>query len=189
VADHLLVVEPGRFRVIDGNYDTYLHLVRQGLMEGERTRRGRSADAFAVAAASPRRREPQTASAGNAGSRTANWPTSKPTSISGRTASRRCTPRWPTPRSCGTAPRIKQTTAELEQVKQELADAVRTLGRSRRRRLPHANHPPKSFRHCKSAANGPFIPQPEDVDHRFHSIARPSSVIQSNQIDHIPARD
>jgi len=29
VADHLLVVEPGRFRVIDGNYDTYLHFVRQ----------------------------------------------------------------------------------------------------------------------------------------------------------------
>ncbi|MCO6459109.1 MAG: ABC-F family ATP-binding cassette domain-containing protein [Pirellulaceae bacterium] len=33
VADHLLVVEPGRFRVIDGNYQTYLHLVRQGLAE------------------------------------------------------------------------------------------------------------------------------------------------------------
>ena len=31
VADHLLVVEPDRFRVIEGNYDTYLHLVRQGL--------------------------------------------------------------------------------------------------------------------------------------------------------------
>lgn len=31
VADHLLVVEPGRFRVVEGNYDTYLHLVRQGL--------------------------------------------------------------------------------------------------------------------------------------------------------------
>jgi ATP-binding cassette subfamily F protein 3 len=31
VADHLLVVEPRRFRVVDGNYDTYLHLVRQGL--------------------------------------------------------------------------------------------------------------------------------------------------------------
>ena len=31
VADHLLVVEPGRFRVIEGNYATYLHLVREGL--------------------------------------------------------------------------------------------------------------------------------------------------------------
>ncbi|HET6879442.1 MAG TPA: ABC-F family ATP-binding cassette domain-containing protein [Pirellulales bacterium] len=31
VANHLLVVEPGRFRVIDGNYETYLHFVRQGL--------------------------------------------------------------------------------------------------------------------------------------------------------------
>jgi ATP-binding cassette subfamily F protein 3 len=34
VADHLLVVEPGRFRVIEGNYDMYLHLVRQGLAGG-----------------------------------------------------------------------------------------------------------------------------------------------------------
>jgi ATP-binding cassette, subfamily F, member 3 len=31
VADHLLVVEPGRFRVIEGNYDTYVHFVKQGL--------------------------------------------------------------------------------------------------------------------------------------------------------------
>jgi ATP-binding cassette subfamily F protein 3 len=31
VADHLLVAESDRFRVVDGNYDTYLHLVSQGL--------------------------------------------------------------------------------------------------------------------------------------------------------------
>ena len=31
VADHLLVVEPARFRVIEGNYDTYLHFVKKGL--------------------------------------------------------------------------------------------------------------------------------------------------------------
>ena len=31
LADHLLVAEPGRFRVIEGNYDTYLHLVKRGL--------------------------------------------------------------------------------------------------------------------------------------------------------------
>ncbi len=31
VADQLLVVEPARFRVIEGNYETYLHLVREGL--------------------------------------------------------------------------------------------------------------------------------------------------------------
>jgi len=36
VADRLLVVEPGRFRVIEGNYDTYLHFVRQGLAAGDR---------------------------------------------------------------------------------------------------------------------------------------------------------
>jgi len=36
VADHLLVVEGDRFRIIDGNYDTYLHFVAQGLAEGQR---------------------------------------------------------------------------------------------------------------------------------------------------------
>ena len=36
VATKLLIVEPGRFRVIDGNYDTYLHFVRQGLARDAR---------------------------------------------------------------------------------------------------------------------------------------------------------
>ena len=36
VATKLLVVEPGRFRVIDGNYDSYLHLVKQGLAKDAR---------------------------------------------------------------------------------------------------------------------------------------------------------
>ena len=31
IANHLLVVENGRFRTIEGNYDTYLHFVKQGL--------------------------------------------------------------------------------------------------------------------------------------------------------------
>ncbi|MCA9270941.1 MAG: ABC-F family ATP-binding cassette domain-containing protein [Planctomycetales bacterium] len=35
VADHLLVVEPGRFREIDGDYDMYRHLVSAGLARGE----------------------------------------------------------------------------------------------------------------------------------------------------------
>jgi ATP-binding cassette subfamily F protein 3 len=34
-ADHLLVVEPHRFRVVEGDYDTYQHLVRAGLVGGE----------------------------------------------------------------------------------------------------------------------------------------------------------
>jgi ATP-binding cassette subfamily F protein 3 len=38
VADHLLVVEPGRFRVIEGNYEAYLHFVRQGLAAEARSR-------------------------------------------------------------------------------------------------------------------------------------------------------
>jgi ATP-binding cassette subfamily F protein 3 len=30
VVDHLLIAEAGNFRVVEGNYDTYLHLVKQG---------------------------------------------------------------------------------------------------------------------------------------------------------------
>ena len=35
VADHLLVVEPTRFRVIDGNYDTYRNLAAAGASNGQ----------------------------------------------------------------------------------------------------------------------------------------------------------
>jgi ATP-binding cassette subfamily F protein 3 len=34
VADHLLVAEPGRFRVIEGNYDAYQHWIQSGLSAG-----------------------------------------------------------------------------------------------------------------------------------------------------------
>lgn len=37
VADRLLVVEPNRFRTIDGNYETYLHFIRQGLAADARS--------------------------------------------------------------------------------------------------------------------------------------------------------
>ncbi len=65
VADHLLVVEPGRFRVIEGNYDTYAHLVRQGLAADHRTGRvesvavkaGSGADKPAASEDKPARRK------------------------------------------------------------------------------------------------------------------------------------
>ena len=37
VCDRLLVVEPGRFRVIEGNYETYVRLVKQGYARGVST--------------------------------------------------------------------------------------------------------------------------------------------------------
>ncbi|MFM9118071.1 MAG: ABC-F family ATP-binding cassette domain-containing protein [Planctomycetota bacterium] len=37
VCDRLLVVEPGRFRVIEGNYETYVRLVKQGFARGVST--------------------------------------------------------------------------------------------------------------------------------------------------------
>lgn len=43
VVDHLLVVEHDRFRIVEGNYDTYLHLVKQGLAGGGSTAPAESA--------------------------------------------------------------------------------------------------------------------------------------------------
>lgn len=68
VADHLLVVEPGRFRVIEGNYETYLHLVASGLAAGtaeskhetevkEDKPKARKADSDGAAAESPPKRK------------------------------------------------------------------------------------------------------------------------------------
>ena len=66
VVDHLLIVEPGRFRVIVGNYDAYLNLVEKGLAGGSDTPRNaeeksKSAPkraARADKAAKPKRRFP-----------------------------------------------------------------------------------------------------------------------------------
>jgi len=49
VADHLLVVEPHRFRVIEGNYDTYLHFVRQGLADPDGAAKAKTAGAKPLA--------------------------------------------------------------------------------------------------------------------------------------------
>lgn len=66
VADHLLVVEPNRFRVVEGDYDTYLHLVRAGLAGGEASikdatagaKSGASSDGKPKADSADKRRKP-----------------------------------------------------------------------------------------------------------------------------------
>lgn len=61
VADHLLVVEPGRFRVIEGNYEMYLHLVREGLAgaaEPEEPRKAETKPKSPNKPAKPKRRFP-----------------------------------------------------------------------------------------------------------------------------------
>lgn len=54
VADHLLVVEPSRFRVIEGNYDTFLHLAKQGLARAATTPATESKAAVEPATKKPR---------------------------------------------------------------------------------------------------------------------------------------
>ena len=56
VCDHLLVVEPDRFRVIEGNYDTYVHLARQRMAVAERERALEKERAAAKAASGGRDR-------------------------------------------------------------------------------------------------------------------------------------
>ncbi|MCI0357107.1 MAG: ABC-F family ATP-binding cassette domain-containing protein [Planctomycetaceae bacterium] len=61
VATKLLIVEPGRFRVIDGNYDTYLHFVKQGLVREARA--AVAAHENSLAGAKPGQRAPRDDSA------------------------------------------------------------------------------------------------------------------------------
>jgi ATP-binding cassette subfamily F protein 3 len=53
VADHLLIVEPGRFRRIEGNYDTYLHLQRSDQGGNGQAKAGGSRDSEAKLPAEP----------------------------------------------------------------------------------------------------------------------------------------
>ncbi len=120
VADHLLVVEPGRFRVIDGNYDTYLNLVRQAkaVAEDEANQADRSVSAS------------QNGEAGSKASRASRkkrrFPYRKLADIEADIHHRE--DRIETLHAALTDPeilrdgaRVKQTTAELEQTKLELA--------------------------------------------------------------------
>ena len=57
VADHLLVVEANRFRVIDGNFSTYHHLVQRGLVNGSDEALQQSKGASTPAGQQGRRKE------------------------------------------------------------------------------------------------------------------------------------
>jgi ATP-binding cassette subfamily F protein 3 len=72
VVDHLLVVENGRFRVIEGNYDTYLHLVAAG-RAGPQEEDGRVGPRGRVGRGARPTRTPE-----NGGSRTSTHPTGEP---------------------------------------------------------------------------------------------------------------
>ena len=99
VVDHLLVVEPGRFRVIEGNYDTYLHLVAQGLAGGEDA----VADAEEKSKAAAKHRHAAKKRPGRNGSfPIARWRIWRPRFSSASRASRPCMRNWPRPRHCVT---------------------------------------------------------------------------------------
>jgi ATP-binding cassette subfamily F protein 3 len=75
VADHLLVVEPTRFRVIEGNYDTYTHFVRQGLAaEQGKSAAAASVNGRAQARSAPARATASDSSAGQTSKRKRRFP-------------------------------------------------------------------------------------------------------------------
>jgi ATP-binding cassette, subfamily F, member 3 len=120
VADRLLVVEPGRFRVIDGNYDTYQHLVRQGLVQG---------DGQALAAPPSRSQsrsgKPTAAEGDGSVRRKRKFPYRKLADIEADIHQREdriesLHAALADPDVLRDGRRVKQTTADLEQTKQEL---------------------------------------------------------------------
>jgi ATP-binding cassette, subfamily F, member 3 len=121
VADRLLVVEPGRFRVIDGNYDTYQHLVRQGLVQGD-------GQTLAAPPSRSQSRGGKSAAADSDGSvrRKRKFPYRKLADIEADIHQREdriesLHAALADPDVLRDGRRVKQTTADLEQTKQELA--------------------------------------------------------------------
>ena len=99
VVNHLLVVEPGRFRVVDGNYNAYLHLVERGLAgtasEEEPTARQKSTPK----ASQPRGKACPSRSASSRIARLATW---RPKSSGARSGWLNCTRTWPRRKCCAT---------------------------------------------------------------------------------------
>ena len=72
VVDHVLVVEPGRFREVEGNYDAYQHLVSQGLAGGDTAKKAADErETTAAKRSAQAKRQPDR----NANSPIAKWPT------------------------------------------------------------------------------------------------------------------
>lgn len=120
VADHLLVVEPDRFRVIDGNYDTYLNLVSQAkaAAENEANQPERSMAAS--------RNAPSESRSNGTSRKKRRFPYRKLADIEADIHQREdriesLHAALADPEILRDGARVKQTTAELEQTKQELA--------------------------------------------------------------------
>ncbi len=118
VADHLLVVEPDRFRVIEGNYNTYLHFVRAGLAVGDRRGVETKAEREAVAAPDPREER-------KAGRRKRKFPYRKAADIEAEIADREG--RIEELHAALTNPQVLRDGQQVKQIKAELEDQQAAL--------------------------------------------------------------
>ncbi|MFO0901808.1 MAG: ABC-F family ATP-binding cassette domain-containing protein [Pirellulales bacterium] len=122
VCDHVLVVEPQRFRVIEGNYDTYLHLTRQAAAAtsakssaNDESRARRDSDSSAAAA-----------SAAKSGKRKRRFPYRKPDDVEKEIHTRESRleelqQQLVSPDVLRDGRRVKEVTAEIEQQQQTIA--------------------------------------------------------------------
>ena len=130
VADHLLVVEPGRVRVIEGNYETY-HLLQSCKAEADRLPQrkrprgglsSRRAKAKGGTRSSARWKSPPKTSPRGGGSPSARRTTSNAKSTRGKRWSNTSTNSSPCPKSSATA-----TASALKSQIAEEQEALKTL--------------------------------------------------------------
>lgn len=119
VADHLLVVEPDRFRVIEGNYETYQHFVRQGLAAGDR-------QAVAAAETQPTNDKEKASAKSKPARRKRKFPYRKTEDIEGEIFERESRieelhSALASPETLRDGDRVRQATAELEEQQTALA--------------------------------------------------------------------
>jgi len=120
VADHLLVVEPGRFRVIEGNYDTYLHFVQQGFAAGEAKSRQAAVTSNKPASNSQNKKAAASKAAASATRRKRKFPYRKVEELEADIATTEASIEQlhadlATPEVLRDGDRVKQCTAALEQ--------------------------------------------------------------------------
>jgi ATP-binding cassette subfamily F protein 3 len=119
VADHLLVVDPQRFRVIEGNYDTYQYLVKQGLAGSDRS-------ALGVASRAANEKAPPEKEPPKAERRKRKFPYRKVADLEAEIFTRESRieelhAALASPDTLRDGNRVKAATAELEQIQQSLA--------------------------------------------------------------------
>ena len=126
VATKLLVVEPGRFRVIDGNYDTWQHLVREGLAKEARAATSAASKGGGSSSSSSKVEESTSRGDAKKPKRKRQYPYRKVSDIEGEIAERESSvealqQQLALPEVLRDGPRVKQVMQEIETHQEAIA--------------------------------------------------------------------